>query len=196
MHLRVTVTHEGQPTLSPWSASSPRRKETTMTVETPSDSSGVMETKKRRTTIRVDGAAAVLSEWSEPAEMVVAQRPPQEPPDLNLKTVVTGEETQRKTDPCLKTMLEALPCTIDGKAELHGAGNATDLSPVMVVLGETATVEMFELARYRSMDVGGEHDTSNNSAEDGAVAAERQRTLAARTSVKSVGEGATSMLGG
>ncbi|MED6221355.1 hypothetical protein PIB30_053656 [Stylosanthes scabra] len=95
-------------------------------------------------------------------------RPPPEPPDLNLKTVVTGGETQRKTDPCLKTMPEASPCTTDGKAELHGAGNATDLSPVTVVLGETAAAEMFKSAHYRSMDAGGEHDASNSS----AVAAE------------------------
>ncbi|MED6188688.1 hypothetical protein PIB30_088214, partial [Stylosanthes scabra] len=105
-------------------------------------------------------------------------------------------ETQRKTDPYLKTMPEASPCTTDGKAELHGAGNATDLSPVTVVLGETATVEMFKSTRYRSMDAGGEHDASNSSAEDSAVEAERRRTLVARTPIATVGEGAASMLGG
>ncbi|MED6113338.1 hypothetical protein PIB30_069843 [Stylosanthes scabra] len=119
-------------------------------------------------------------------------RPPPEPPDPNLKMVVTGGETQRETDSCLKTMLEASSCTTEGKAELHGADNATDLSPITVVLGETATTKMFESARYRTMDAGGEHDTSNSS----AVASERRRTLAARTPVATIGEGAASILGG
>ncbi|MED6122371.1 hypothetical protein PIB30_039118 [Stylosanthes scabra] len=146
----------------------------------------VLEMRKESETV-TDGSDWVHSS----AEVVVSVKERMEatePPDLNLKTVVTGGETQRKTDPS--------PCMTDGKAELHGAGNATDLSPVTVVLGETATVEMFKSACYGSMDAGGEHDASNSSAEDSAVAAERRRTLAARTPVATIREGATSMLGG
>ncbi|MED6177365.1 hypothetical protein PIB30_097476 [Stylosanthes scabra] len=73
---------------------------------------------------RVEATGIALIEVKGPT------RPPPEPPDLNLKPVVTGRETQRKTDPCLKTMPEVSLCTTDGKAELHGADNATNLSPV------------------------------------------------------------------
>ncbi|MED6171201.1 hypothetical protein PIB30_038533 [Stylosanthes scabra] len=135
-------------------------------------------------------------EWSELEEVVVARKPPWEPPDLNLKTVVTDGEMQRKTDPCLKTIPEASPCTTDGKAELRGTDNVTDLSPVTVILGKTATTKIFESAHYRSMDAGGERDTSNSSTEDGAVAAERRRTLGEQTPEATVGDGAALVLCG